>query len=358
MILVISPEPWEGHAVSKHHYAISLSERGHDVLFLGPPDGGALRLEEVAQPAGRLIVVRGPRVAPGLRFLPAVLRRQLEARWLKRVECLVGKKTTVVWLFENSRFFDMRFAADRLKIYHQVDLNQDFFPDVAAETADYVFCTSRPIRDRLSVVRSDVKIIHHGVQSGPVIPAAEAAVFCSDRINCAYVGNLSMKYLDRELILRCVETFPHVRFHFFGGFVTDDPFETHLAAHSNVHLHGKVDSERILPILANADILMVVYQKAHFLDQSNPHKMMEYMMSGKVTVATYTSEYDQVHELVAMCPPDGDYIELLGRVIRNIDVWNTPELMARRTAFALDNTYSRQLDRIAEALGPRGHLIS
>ncbi|MBF9059799.1 glycosyltransferase [Rhodobacterales bacterium HKCCSP123] len=358
-ILVISPEPWDGHFVSKHHYARELSRRGHRVLFHGPPvNSGPMRLVSVTDTPGELFVLHAPRVAPGLRFMPPILRRALEAYWLRQVERLAGARVDVVWNFENSRFFDLRFAGERLTIYQQVDLNQEFHPEVAARTADHVFCTTGWIKERLGAVRSDVRIVHHGVQSGPIDPSSEAGLFAPDKVNCVYAGNLSMQYLDRELILRCAETYPTAIFHFFGGFKTEDEFRNRLAAHPNVRLHGKVDTRRMLPILSNADILMVTYQKAHFRDQANPHKMMEYMMSGKVTVATYTGEYDRVGDLLVMCAPDADYVKLLGQVINDIEIWNTPELMNRRRAFAADNTYSRQLDRIAEALGPRGHLIS
>ena len=358
MILLISPEPWDGHFVSKHHYALEVAQRGHDVLFHGPPERGPMRLETVVRPEATLQILRAPSVAPGLRFLANSLRQRLEARWLQNVERLAGKVIDLVWLFENSRFFDMRYAGDRVKIYHQVDLNQDFHPEVAARTADHVLCSSDVIKERLSTVRSDAQVIHHGVQSNLFDPSSEAGLFANGKVNCVYAGNLSMQYLDRDLLLRCLWAYPNVSFHFFGGFSTDDEFQGHLADHPNVHLHGKVDARRMLPILSNADILMVTYHKAHFRDQSNPHKMMEYMMSGKVTVATYTSEYQRVSDLVAMCPPDGDYVELLGKVIDDIQTWNAPELMNRRKAFAADNTYARQLDRIAAVLGPKGYLIS
>lgn len=358
MILVISPESWDGHFVSKHHYAIELAKRGHDVIFHGPPEGGSLRLEKVIRPEASLMVLRGPRIAPGLRFLPAFLRRFLEARWLQIVERLAGKKIDVVWLFENSRFFDMRFAGERLKIYHQVDLNQEFHPSIAARTADHVFCTSTEIREKLIDIHPEVRVIHHGVQSASFNPAEEADLFPADKVNCVYAGNMSMQYLDRGLILRCVQAYPDALFHFFGGFMEGDPFKAQLAKYCNVLLYGKVDASRMLPILSNADILMVTYQSSHFRDQSNPHKMMEYMMSGKVTVATFTSQYAKVKDLIAMCPSGADYVELLGRVIENIQCWNAPELMSRRRAFAADNTYSRQLDRIAEFLGRKGYLVS
>lgn len=359
MILVISPEPWEGHFVSKHHYALEMVRRGHRVLFHGPPEAGPRRLEQVsAEGVGQLEVLRGPRVAPGLRLMPARLRRLLEARWLVQVERLAGARIEVVWLFENSRFFDMSFAGKRLKIYHQVDLNQNFNPKQAAASADNVFCSGSLILERLLPHNPTARFIHHGVQISPSSPEGEADLFDEAKLNCLYLGNLSMEYLDRDLLLKCVRAYPEMVFHFVGGFRAGDAFEAAVRKEPNVVLHGKVQSVRILSILENADILMVTYSRDHFADQSNPHKMMEYMMAGRVTVATYTKEYEPVADLLAMAGRDSDYVSLLGYVAEDIANWNRPEQVARRRAFASDNTYPRQLDRIAEALGPLGRLIS
>jgi len=358
-ILIISPEPWDGHSVSKHHYARELARRGHKVLFHGPPKGtGPMRLAPVTDAPGDLRVLHAPRVAPGLRFLPTPLRRALEARWLGQVEALAGAPVDVVWNFENSRFYDMRFAGDRLKVYHQVDLNQNFHHEIAATTADNVFCTSQLIYKRLLPFNKRLKVIQHGVQFFEIAPEREAKLFESDRINCLYVGNLSMRYIDRDLLRLCIQTYPQLLFHFVGGFNKNDPFRDELAKLKNVILHGKVESSRIVSIIANTDISLVAYQSKHFDDQSNPHKMMEYMMGGKVIVATWTMEYESVSSLLAMCQPDEDFVKRLGDVVKDIKAWNTPEQIERRRAFAADNTYLRQIDRIAQALGPRGTLIS
>lgn len=351
-VLIISPERWTGHFVSKHHYAIELASRGNRVIFHGPPTSGPMRLEPVRHDSSDLEVLHAPKIAPGLQYLPGMVRRGLEARWLKRVEALIGERIDVVWLFENSRFYDMRFAGDRLKVYHQVDLNQDFHPKTAARTADFVFCSSKLIRDRLSEVGKEVTIINHGVRAVHFEPSTEAVIFDKERVNCVYVGNLSMAYLDRDLILRCVNHLQDVCFHFVGGFDQGDPFQEKLTDCENVRLHGRVSSNRILPIITNADILMVAYQERHFKDQSNPHKMMEYMMSGKVIVATHTSEYEAVADLLAMANPNDDYMALLEHVTKNIETFNTKDRQAARRDFALDNTYNKQLDRIVAAIGP------
>ena len=69
----------------------------------------------------------------------------------------------MVWLFENSRFFDLAFAGERLKIYHQVDLNQNFNPKTAAATADICFCSSDRIKERILPFNALVHKIHHGL---------------------------------------------------------------------------------------------------------------------------------------------------------------------------------------------------
>lgn len=356
--LFISPEPWNAHTVSKHHYAMTLAKQGNPVYFLNPPNNQRKTISiHNIEGYKNLFVISAPQIAKGMRFYPSWLRRWLEKRWLRKLEKQIKKKIDTIWLFENSRFYDMRFAGNRLKIYQQVDLNQDFHPEIAARTADYVFCTSQPIFKQLNTVRKDVKIINHGVRIEQFDPMSEAALFSKESVNCLYIGNLSMKYLDRDLIVRCVKHLPEVCFNFVGGFDKNDPFQDVLAKHPNVRLHGKVDSSRILPILSNADVLMVVYQKEHFTDQSNPHKMMEYMMSGKVTVATYTSEYDAVSDLLAMARPDDDYVCMLEKVIGNLNHYNSNSLKAARRAFALNNTYEKQLNRIAQALGSHPHLL-
>jgi glycosyltransferase involved in cell wall biosynthesis len=358
-ILLISPEPWDAHCVSKHHYARELARRGHKVLFYGPPDAtGPMHVKHVTDAPGDLSVLHAPRVAPGLRFLPGPLRCAWEARWLKQVEKLVGANIDVVWLFENSRFYDMRFAGAKLKIYHQVDLNQNFHHETAAKTADNVFCTSKLIHDRLAPYTNRLKIIQHGVQIAKITPERESSLFDPDCINCTYVGNLSMKYIDQDLLIRCIKSYPLFLFHFFGGFKDGDPFRNTLMEFNNVVLHGKVDSSRIVSIIANTDISLVTYQKKHFDDQSNPHKVMEYMMGGKVIVATWTMEYESTSNLLAMCRPDEDFVARLGEVAKDIKAWNSPENIERRRAFAADNSYPRQIDRIAQALGPRGTLVS
>lgn len=359
-ILLISPEPWDAHAVSKHHYARTLASLGYRVLFLDPPVRGrrGLTLEPIPEHPG-VERVLAPRVAPGLRRMPGHLRRCLERRWLRRLEQLAGCPIQVIWLFENSRFFDLRFARSRLKIYHQVDLNQDFHPGIAAESADICFCTSELIRQRLLPYNARSYRLQHGVSlvnDRIELSQVERQRFSGEQVQAMYVGNLEMAYLDCELLALVVRKHPEVLFHFVGGYRQQGPLRRKLDSQSNVHWWGKVSSTLIPSLLMRADVLMACYQENHHRDQSNPHKFMEYLASGRTVVATYTEEYAQHRDLLAMSAPgsNASYPKLFAQVLGQLDTYNSLERMTARRSFAADHTYPRQLERIQALLLQHG----
>lgn len=363
LVLIISPEPWAGHFVSKHHYALELVHRGHRVLFHGPPEIGALRLESVeAGGPGRLEVLRGPRVAPGLRLMPAGIRRSLEARWLDRTEKLADGRVDVVWLFENSRFFDMGFAGDRLKIYQQVDLNQDFHPETAAASADLAIAISGPIENRIARFSKGLLRITHGCpRPGPQVatPPFIDEAFSRHRVNAVMTGNLSIPYLDDALLAELAAAHTQTGFHFIGGYTPGHGLHERLSVRPNVVFWGWQPACALSAFLERADVLLVAYRAVEHLDQlANPHKIMEYLAAGRCVLASRTLEYEVRPDLVVTASDVEDYCNRFAEIISDPGAWNTPDLIARRRDFAADNTYSRQLDRIASALGGRGSLIS
>ena len=355
-VLIISPEKWSAHPVSKHHYARVLARQSRPVLFAEPPDP---RLSEVRLVAVEdepcIQLVQGPRVAPALRFMPSRLRRYLEHRWLEQLECIADMPITAVWLFENSRFYDLRFAGERLKIYHQVDLNQNFHPCEAARTADICFCTTELIRQELATHNSRVFRLHHGLAPAYLkleLDLSQRAFFDPDGVHVAYVGNLDMAYLDRELLIRLIKSHPNVHFHLVGSFQSSNSMRDGLKDCSHVKWWGRVPSSLIPRILEKVDLQLVCYQAKHHSDQASPHKFMEYLAGGRAIVATYTEEYVQYSDLIPMSSPNSNtgYMDLFDSVLVNLEYWNSPKRVEARQAFAADFTYERQLQRIEARL--------
>ncbi len=362
-ILIISPEPWSVLFVSKHHYALGLADIGHDVIFYGPPEKVAEPyLERVCSDNGTLQILHSGKVIYGARFLPSLLRRFFERRWLRQIETLFGKEIDVIWNFENSRFYDFEFAGKRLKIYHQVDLNQDFNPGIAAATADLSIAISEPIEKRLSPIATNLLRITHGYAPSKDIENKTINFddeFSKSRVNAVLTGNFDIPYLDLKLVNQLVCNFPDVRFHFVGDYSPDKDLHTNLEAKDNVIFWGRQPSESLPLFFRHANILLVVYlANAHREQLANPHKIMEYLASGKCVLATYTMEYDGREDLIEMASNRDEFIQKFLNIVRCPSAWNSPELMSYRQNFANSNSYPRQIERIADALGERGHLLS
>lgn len=351
-IIIISPEKFDSHMVSKHHYAITLSKKGHSVFFLNPPVDD-VKLEIKRTDVNNLYLISSKKIIKGLRFFPAFFIKYLEKKWLHTLEKKIGKKIDLIWLFENSRFFDMRFAENRMKIYHQVDLNQNFYPKIAASTADVCFCVTDFIKNFLSIFNDKVYKINHGlpVYKELTLTDVQHHEFKKKHINAVYVGNMDIPYIDMDIIIKIVEKFNDIQFHFIGGCENNILFFNLLNRSLNVTWWGKIDYKLIYSINKKADILLVAYQSEKYKKQvADSHKIMEYLSSGKVIVATYTDEYKDKRQLLEMADSSSEYINIFERVVNNLSEYNSQERQLMRKAFAESNTYDKQIDKIFSLL--------
>lgn len=354
-ILVISPEPWGNNFVSKHHYAVTLAKQGNRVYFLNPPSS-SYSIQHTSYE--HVHEVNYTPFLKGLRYLPEQVQRQLIRQKYEKLQRLTDCTFDVVWSFDNSVFYD--FAAlpgNVLKISHIVDLNQDFQTAKAASTADICFCTTDLIKEKLSIHNNHVYKIHHGY-THPFEEAKKIPLPGKYVTKAVYVGNLAFPYIDWKVIHQLVDQHQTIDFVFVGpdgksnlskNVYTNVDKEAVKAAH-NAHFIGSVPHEQIPGILAQADVLLVVYKEEYHRDQASPHKFMEYLGSGKVMVATYTDEYKDKSALLAMCKKNTDYPSLFAQVIERLKEYNTFEKQEERKQFALANTYERQIDKITNLI--------
>jgi glycosyltransferase involved in cell wall biosynthesis len=358
-ILLISPEPWDGISVSKHHYAIELSKRGNTVFFLNPPNREQQQAIAITKVADYNIWKVDYKVLlRGARFLPSFVRIFFERRFLRKLEQIVRKKIDVVWNFENSRFFDLRFAGKHVvKIYHQVDLNQNFNPKLAAETADIVFAVNEPICKSLIAFTPKVYKIPHGYHPPDAgiqnHKAFEKWKSYGERNNliAVYVGNLDSFYLDNQLFQNLIRSNPQVRFVLVGPYETNNSLYQEFRSSSHVHFTGRLSFSEIASFLDAADVLLILYRSDEFPEYvATSHKVLEYLASGKVIVSSFMQDYTAHKDLLVMANKNADIPDLFRDVTQNIDAYNKDELMAKRKVFALNNTYSMQLNRIVEKI--------
>jgi len=351
-ILLISPESWDHIFVSKHHYAIHLAKKGNRVFFLNPPG----KVESISKTDfSNVFAVNYFQFPRGLRFFPSIARRILIKRKFNQLQMLCDTEFDVIWSFDNSVFFDFSsIPKNVLKISHIVDLSQNFQTAMAARTADYCFCNTELIKARLLKSNPHVFKINHGfnlqISDKPIMLPGKS------KIKAVYAGNLAIPYLDWPILLQCVTSNPGVDFIFIGpgkDHETIKEFTRQLSRKDNCYFIGEVKANELSIYYKAAHVLLVCYQEKFQKSQvTNTHKMMEYLGSGKMIVATYVEEYAALEAkgLFLMSDNNQGFISSFKKALDELEFWNSEEKQLARKAFALDNTYEKQIGRIEKLI--------
>jgi hypothetical protein len=259
-------------------------------------------------------------------------------------------------------FFDGNF----LKIFHPVDEPLDQQAIHAANGAHILFSVTREILDKYKLFEIPSYFINHGV-SDEFLEHTAADVKKADSINVGLSGNWLRPDIDRKILLEIVRQNPDSRFHFYGSYQPKqsnigvyedkdtDIFIQVLQSMPNVVFYGVLDTKMLAAELAGMDLLLICYDIE--LDQSggtNYHKVMEYLATGHVIVSNNITTYQEYSQLIRMAPDrkSNDALpDIFKDTIIHLSEWNSIELRQKRVAFANDNSYQRQLERIDGYIG-------
>ena len=343
-ILLISPEPWNHIFVSKHHYATHLGLRNNKVYFLNPP---ANKEEVITTAYENVWQVNYKGFPKGLRYYPESLQKYFTKCKFEKLQELCEIKFDIIWSFDNSVFYDFSALPKcLLKISHIVDLNQNFQMDKAANTADLCFGVCTPIVEKLKTYNINSFFINHGGQ--PCIKEGKVSLPGTNNLKAFYAGNLDIPYIDWRIFKEVISRNSEVDFILAGPWLKKEVKED-IQSFSNTYYVGSLKTEEVKYYCIAADLLLLFYRADEFPEQlSNSHKMMEYLSSGKMIVATKTQEYIKLVEegLFLMAKENMEYPQLFKYAIQELASWNSRDKQQARQAFAMENTYDKQIDRI------------
>jgi len=369
VILVISPQSWGNMFLAKHHYALELAKWGNEVYFLNPPNNHSWRISP-----NRIEIKESPEqknlfLINQLLFFPyrfkfharpfydVLIRKQI-----RDILSAIGKQVDIVWSFDIGNLIPLKyFKKVPTRIFHPVDepLNEQALK--AGNGAQVVFSVTREILNKYNISGVPGFFINHGLPE-EFVNVTRQTFKREGPLKVGFSGNLLRPDLDRQILLRIVKENPENDFYFYGSFSTDQSnigaeeseaargFIENLQILSNAKLMGVVRTEQLAAELIKMDALMICYDIN--LDQSrgtNYHKVMEYLSTGKVTISNNITTYKEYPDLIRMVQErtNNKFLpELFKKTMGNLDWWNSDELQTKRRQFALDNTYTKQLERI------------
>ncbi|MDP6641611.1 MAG: hypothetical protein QF381_04155 [Nitrososphaerales archaeon] len=276
----------------------------------------------------------------------------------------IKEKIDIVWSFDPYRFQNLTVFRAILNIYHAVDIHKTKVELDIANNADIILATSDKILERFVSVKKPKFKINHGLAeyfigdenvqiNGKKDYSNEISI--NKNIKAGYVGNLFYKYLDVKVFKSIITQNKRVFFYFIGPYeksnlVGDEhnlSFINFLKNCENVHLIGPKPSTDLPFYLNHLDIFLLCYSgDKNVAEMSNPHKMLEYLSTGKAVVSHYVDEYIDYPDLIEMVESNRELPIKFKEVVCNIEYYNSPIKSEARKAFAFQNTYMKQLDRI------------
>lgn len=355
-ILLISPQPWDHLHISKHHYATELA-RENEVVFLQPPEAAGPRLNLRPHTALRRLRIASwrPFTPKAFRFHAYPLYRfgmRWNAAWLAAQ--LGG--IDVLWCFDFNVFPDLDAFGAGLRIFHPVDPLSSPRQAAIADRADLVISVSERILSNFAsgAAKNRMLLVNHGLSNAFADLARQpAGQRCPGRTRCGYFGNLDRPIVHLALLAATIRANPKVEFHFWGPFRSDGRFASEIATLPNVRAHGAVETSELALKTKNMDMFVLAYlHHPSESDRSNAHKLLEYMSTGKVIVATRMDCYSEDPDLVRMSRQldDSDFPTVFSAALAEVQSLNAADLSAKRKDFCLQFTYAANIRKIDVAL--------
>jgi hypothetical protein len=167
-----------------------------------------------------------------------------------------------------------------------------------------------------------------------------------------YAGQFYNTYMDWEALVRIVTDHPGLHFRFIGPLdpAYPDASFRRIRSMGNVEFTGLVAKDRLVPMVREADLLLFCF-KAEDLEQcANPHKVLEYLSTGNVTIGTRTLEYDRHPGLLEMAPDAGALPALFRSCVDRFAELDARPRREARIAFARARTTTALLERVGDLL--------
>jgi hypothetical protein len=356
-ILVISPEPWHGLHMSKHHVSQGLVARGNKVIFWERPLPGDTDVHIEGE--GDLRLARTPHWFKGVNRLPAFVNRWYYGRLIRSIEKAAGVRFDVIWCFDTSR---MQWFpnGDAYRLLHLVDYDILYQGHGLMRSADLIVTTADIISTRVLELAPGAHVhkVGHALDRRWLQDADTLAQRTSTVPRLVvYAGQFFNTYIDWGALLTVAREHPALTFRYIGNLDPDYPDAAfqQLRREPNVEFTGLKTKDELVPLVREADILMFSFMTdSRMLERANPHKVLEYLSTGNVIMGSWTLEYAPHQHLLMMAPERSDFVATFRRTVEQFAALNTAERRAERIAFARERTIDRLLDRVAQLITSHG----
>lgn len=351
-ILLISPEPWEGLHMSKHHLSQALAARGNEVVFLDPPASEQRSIS--THRFGEVTVVRYKHWLRGVNRLPIPVNRWYYRSLIDRVAHRSGGPFDIIWNFDTSRMQSFPNGSE-FKLLHLADYDILYQGQGLIPSADLIFTTCQVVADEVAPkTKARTVNMGHALDERWLSGTADLVHRpISDPRRVVFMGQLANTYNDWEGFEETARSHPSMEFTFIGPFIEGfaEPAFQRLKELPNVEFTGLKPKQELIPMVRSADILWYGFRSAaRAKERANPHKVLEYLSTGNVIVGSYTMEYEKRGDLFTMAAQGGSLNAAFDLALLNFAELNAHERRSERIRFAQERSMPNLIHRMEQEI--------
>lgn len=358
LALILSPQPWDGFQVSKHHYARTLAGRGWRVVFVDPPAdlGRPGRIVQAPTGVAGVTSLRYQTAFPyRLKFHLRPLFDLLMRRQARRLVAATGRPD-LVWDFDNAyQFRDLTAFGAARTVFHLVD--DVGTPGLGTKRADHVLCLDPGLCRGAGGTPAPEDRIGHGLGAAH----ARAAATAVDRPrpegppHLGFVGNLAADWIDWPALAEILHRRPDARLTCWGPLPAAlPPALAAIRARPGTRFPGLTPPERILEQAGDIDLWLAPFRPDRLPGGAiDSHKILEYLATGRAVASVRLAAHADNPLVAQPDPARGETLpDLVIRLLAAPEALNPPDLAACRRAHALACSYERRLDQVLARIGP------
>ena len=360
-ILIISPQTWTNHYISKQYYAMHLSKMGHEVFFLNPFTSifnKNLLLYKIKKKRQINIKILDIKI-----FCPKIIKKiskRLFLYFLKFSIYLFHKfysiKFDIVWNFDQDNYEVTKYFQSKKKIIHIVDPIKDKknFYNMSKRIDLIIFID---IFFKIKNLAKKNLIIPHGLNFFFVKSLKKKIIQTNKPKKIGLYGNFLSGRFDLINIKKIIDNNEFLLFYFVGFNHTKHPYKNTILEAENFQIISELkkkknvffinnNNPRDLPkILKKIDIFLTILKPEYNI---NAHKILEIISTGKPMISSYFKYYKNNSELIYYPKnhSEKEFQKLLNKILFDYKKFFNSKLIKHRVNYVKNLNYNNHIKNI------------
>lgn len=169
---------------------------------------------------------------------------------------------------------------------------------------------------------------------------------CAGKQIIGYTGNIESR-IDYDLLKGIIETHTDKIICMVGPITTDEHEGIKLKEFENVILIGPKKIEELPQYLQYFDCTLIPFKKNTLTKSIYPLKINEYLSAGKAVISTsFSEDIKSFEEVILIGEDNASFIKLIDKAVLS----NSAENIAKRAAFAHNNTWTARVEQFWEII--------